>query len=215
MFLGTKTRIYGIILGISSIYLTKLNGGILSEDILRYRTLNPAERWVLKASKTKADALKRICYIETHLIYTQTPAKNAADKLLQEVADNFNTYWDYTFSDLLWRIPISDDTRICAVNDHHPKALVLFWIIRKRIDSSFDSLTPIMRRNMLNFSSYHKTLSNITNRALKELKKIDNNPLYSELSDNAKLQEAYHRLEDEKSFLDYPKYIVELLEDGI
>ena len=145
-------------MGISFIYLVKLNGGILSEDIFQYRTLNSTERHVLKTQNTKIDTLKRICYIETHSIYMRTPAKNTDDKVLREVADNFNTYWDYDFSDLLWRIPVIDNDEIYIVNGHHPKALVLFWIIRKKIDLSFNSLTPIMRSNILNFSTYHKMI---------------------------------------------------------
>lgn len=206
-----KKVIYGIALGIFFIHLSEIKAGILSEDILRYRTLNQAERHVLKSPKTRVDILKRICYIETHLFYMRTPAKNTDDKLLREVAENFNTYWNLTFNDLLWRIPITDDDEIYVVNGHQPKALVLFWIIRKRIDSSFDSLTPAMRSSILNFSTYHKIILDITNKALTTLKRIDDDPTYSELPDDVKLKEAYHRLEDEKNFLDYPRYIVQLM----
>gem|GEM_PF-6357192 len=112
----------------------------------------------------------------------------------------------------MWQIPILDNEEIRTVCGYSPKTLVLFWIIRKKIDSSFDSLTPAMRSNLLNFSTCHKTLLDITNRALKTLEEVDVDPSCSELPDDIKLKEAYHRLEGEKDFLDYPRYIVQLLE---
>lgn len=210
-----KTRICEIILGIFFVHFAHLKAAVLPENISQYRTLNSCERSVLKDLRTKIDVLKIICYIETHSVFIQTPAQNTNDKVLREVANNFQTYWDFTFRDLLWKIPVITRGGIYTVDTRHPKALVLFWIIRKKIDLAFDGLPFLMKINILDFFSYHKTFSNITNKALKELKKIDNDPAYSETPDEIKLKEAYHRLEAEKGFLGYPVCIVQLLEADI
>lgn len=204
-----KTEVYRIILSIC--FLAELNAGILSEDLTRFRMLNLTERSVLEEPRTKIDILKRICYIETHLFYRQTPEKDTNDKLLREVADNFQAYWECSFTDLLWQIPVVDRGGIFVVEGHRPKTLVIFWIIRKRIDSAFDDLTVIMRSNMSNFLSYYKTILSIANKALKNLTEVDTEPVYSELSDEEKLKEAYRRLDGEKGFFDYPRRIVQLL----
>ena len=205
-----KTGVYGIVLGIC--FWAELKAGILSENPTQFRMLNPVERKILQTPKTRIDTLKRICYIETHPLYMQTPAKDTNDKLLREVANNFQTYWDCSFANLLWQIPIRSRGGIFSVEGFLPKTLVIFWIIRKRIDSAFDDLTFLMRSNISNFLNYHKTMLNIANKALKVLTNIDSDPAYSELSDGEKLKESYRLLDGEKDFFDYPRCIVQLLE---
>lgn len=208
-----KTRKFVTTIVLFFTYLTSLRAGILSENISWYRTLNSAESLVLGIPKTRTDKLKRICYIETHSVYAQTPAKNIDDRLLREVSHNFQTLWDYPFNDLLWGIPVINNSSVLVVNGNHPRALVLFWIIRKRIDLLCDALTPATKKNIQNFSSYHKIMLKIANKALRELNTISDDATYEALSDDAKLKEAYHRLEISKDYLDYPKCIVQLLEE--
>ena len=204
--------------------LAGLNSSILPENIFWYGGLSPAEFDVLKETKNRMDLLKKICYLETRSCFFSTgPTDDKADPLLQEVATKFKEYFAYSFKALIGGIlPEEDSTEEDSTVSYYldgdtPKALILFWLIRKRIDLSLESLDSNTEDNMYDFRTYYKTMLRTMNKALKNLEKLKTDPDYSGLSDDERLKKAFELLVDKKEgyqdgegCLDYPRLIVGL-----